>query len=191
MVEERDTLFTVAQIAAAFVGFSTIVVVFRSGRSQLQRLRLRGVAEIGIAVIVGAFLPVLLSGLGLAGSGLWRGSSLIFAPISLAGWLLWVRGVARAGYPPAFGKPPFAPDMAANVVSQTLLWWNVAVPTGAAPTRYVAALIALLLIAAMSFVAAAFGGSERDADRTGDAEAFDGSRPAEAVAEVERPMRGR
>lgn len=191
MVEERDTLFTVAQIAAAFVGFSTIVVVFRSGRSQLQRLRLRGVAEIGIAAIVGAFLPVLLSGFGLADAGLWRGSSLIFASISLAGWLLWVRAVARAGHTPAFGKAPFAPDIAANVVSQVLLWWNVVEPTGAAPTRYVAALMALLLIAAMSFVAAAFGGSEQDAvDRTGEPGAFDGSRPSEAVTEVRRPRGG-
>jgi len=40
------------------------------------------------------------------------------------------------------------------------LWWNVVQPSTAAPTRYVAALIAYLLIAAMSFVASAFGAEE-------------------------------
>lgn len=63
-------------------------------------------AEIGVAVILGAFVPILLFGLGLSASGLWRLSSLIFAPIALVGWLLWARTVARAGYTPAFGKPP-------------------------------------------------------------------------------------
>lgn len=50
--------------------------------------------------------------------------------------------------------------MALNVVGQILLWWNVAVPGDSAPARYVAVLILFLLIAAMSFISAAFGGSE-------------------------------
>lgn len=164
-MEEKDTLLAVAEIAAAFVGFSTIVVVFRSRRSELQRLRLRGVAEIGIAVLVGAFLPILAFGLGLGDRGPWRWSSLLFAAISLTGWLTWARSVSRAGHPPAFGKRPFAPDFLANITSQTLLWWNVVWPTQRAPARYVAALLALLLIAAMSFVTAAFG-SAAAAERT-------------------------
>jgi len=159
-MEQRDALLTLAEIAAAFVGFSTIVVVFRSNRSELQRLRLRGVAEIGVAVLVGAFLPLVAAGLGFTGSQVWRISSVIFAPIGLTGWILWARGVSRAGYPATFGKLPFAPDVVANVVGQVLLWWNVIAPTPAAPIRYVTALMAFLLIAAMSFVASAFGGTE-------------------------------
>jgi hypothetical protein len=171
-MHERDTLLTLAEIAAAFVGFSTIVVVFRSSRSELQRVRLRGVAEIGIAVIVGAFLPVLLSGAGLESAGLWRVSSLVLAPVTLIGWLLWARATKRAGHPPAFGKPPFAPDVLANLAGQLLLWWNVVSPSESAPIRYVTALIAFLLIAAMSFVASAFGTAAEESaalDRVEDA----------------------
>ncbi|MDX1393917.1 MAG: hypothetical protein R3195_05990 [Gemmatimonadota bacterium] len=156
-MEQHDTLLTLAEIAAAFVGFSTIVVVFRSSRSELQRLRLRGVAEIGIATLVGSFLPIIATGAGLEEPAVWRASSLVFAAVGLAGWILWARGVSSAGYRPTFGKPPLAPDVVANLVGQTLLWWNVVSPSGAAPTRYVAALMAFLLIAAMSFVASAFG----------------------------------
>ncbi len=161
-MEQQDVLLTLGEIAAAFVGFSTIVIVFKSSRSELQRLRLRGVAEIGIAALVGAFLPVLATGFGLSGPSVWRVSSLIFAPIGLIGWILWARTVARAGYRPAFGTSTLAPDILANVVGQVLLWWNVVSPSESAPTRYVAALMAFLLIAAMSFVAAAFGRTAED-----------------------------
>jgi hypothetical protein len=163
-MEQRDALLTLGEIAAAFVGFSTIVVVFRSGRSELQRLRLRGVAEIGIAVLVGAFLPLVADGLGSSGSQVWRISSAIFAPVALTGWILWARGVSRAGYRPTFGKLPLAPDVIANVVGQILLWWNVVAPTPAAAARYVMALIAFLMISAMSFVASAFGESVASED---------------------------
>ena len=158
-MEQRDLLLTLGEIAATFVGFSTIVVVFRSNRSELQRLRLRGVAEIGIAVLVGAFVPVLANGFGLTDSAVWRTSSLIFAPVALIGWLLWARTVARSGHRPAFGGGLFAPDVLANVLGQVLLWWNVFSPSAGAPTRYVMALLAFLLIAAMSFVTSAFGGA--------------------------------
>ena len=161
-MEQRDLLLTLGEIAAAFVGFSTIVVVFRSNRSELHRLRLRGVAEIGIAVLVGAFVPLFVNGFGLAGPGVWRISSLVFAPVALTGWIVWARTVSRAGYRPAFGDAPIAPDVVANVLGQILLWWNVITPSGAAPTRYVTAMLAFLLIAAMSFVASAFGGAAED-----------------------------
>jgi len=160
-MEQRDLLLTLGEIAAAFVGFSTIVVVFRSNRSELQRLRLRGVAEIGIAVLVGAFVPLLVNGYGLSGSAVWRTSSLILAPVALIGWILWARTVARAGHRPAFGGGLFAPDVVANVLGQILLWWNVISPSTGAPTRYVTALMAFLLIAAMSFVSSAFGNAEK------------------------------
>jgi hypothetical protein len=156
-MEHHDVLLTLGEIAAAFVGFSTIVVVFRSNRSELQRLRLRGVAEIGIAVLVGSFVPLFLIGFGLSGSGVWRVSSLVFAPIALTGWILWARKVSAAGYTPAFGRPPLAPDIIANVVGQILLWSNVVRPSDGASARYAMALMAFLLIAAMSFVASAFG----------------------------------
>ncbi len=159
-MEQHDALLTLSEIAAAFVGFSTIVVVFRSNRSELQRFRLRGVAEIGIAVLFGAFLPLMVAGLVSSDSQVWRISSVIFAPTALTGWIVWSRSVSRAGHPPTFGKLPFAPDVVANVVGQVLLWWNVMAPTPAAPTRYVTALMSFLIIAAMSFVASAFGGAE-------------------------------
>lgn len=155
-MDQRDALLTIGEIAAAFIGFSTIVVVFRSSRSELQRLRLRGVAEIGIAVLVGAFLPILASGLGLSGGAVWRVSSAVFAPVSLMGWMLWARTVAKSGHQPTFGRTTRAPDVWANLTGQILLWWNVIAPSAAAPTRYVAALMAFLLIAAMSFVSSAF-----------------------------------
>ena len=159
-MDQYDTLLTLAEIAAAFVGCSTIVVVFRSSRSELQRLRLRGVAEIGISTLVGALLPLIAAGVGLDEPAIWRASSLVFAAVGVVGWLLWARGVSRAGYRPTFGKPPLAPDFVANLVGQALLWWNVVSPSAAAPTRYVAAIMAFLLIAAMSFVASAFGPEE-------------------------------
>lgn len=47
---QQDTLLTMAESAATFVGFSTIVVVFRSSGSELQRLYLLDVAILGLLV---------------------------------------------------------------------------------------------------------------------------------------------
>jgi hypothetical protein len=56
----RDVLLTIAQVAAAFVGFSMVVAAIqsRSSHSGARFSAIRDVAEIGLYVIAGALLPI-------------------------------------------------------------------------------------------------------------------------------------
>ncbi len=86
-----DFLFVTAEIAAAFVGFASVVAILgqRVTRDDpsLDAFRLRGMIQTGLLVVLSALLPYLLHSAGFVGAALWRISS---ALVSVAGVALLI-----------------------------------------------------------------------------------------------------
>ena len=83
---DADFLFVIAEIAAAFAGFSTLVVVVSQGRGSAGTAsghRLVSMLRLSLLVILCSLIPYLPSRLGLAEASAWRLSSGFFA-------ILWV-----------------------------------------------------------------------------------------------------
>lgn len=160
----QDFLFTTAEVAAAFVGFSLVVSVFRpeSPSEAVRTGSLRDVAEIGLGAIAGSFAPYALRVFELPLETVWRLSSLMFA---LAGFVAFAFGFLR--FSRLGGAPPWrtAPALAAScgvlsIAGTLMLWWNVFVPDPLSGPRYVLALLLLLAMAGLIFVFAAFRRAE-------------------------------
>ena len=86
-----DFLFVTAEIAAAFVGFASVVAILGQRVTRdapsLDAFRLRGMVQIGLFVVLSALLPYLLHSAGFVGAALWRISS---ALVSVAGVALLI-----------------------------------------------------------------------------------------------------
>ena len=101
---EADFLFTVAEVAAAFVGFSTLVVVVQQRltgtRVALVTTRLMAMLRQSLMAILFCFVPFLPEYAGLSSAAAWRLSSALFCFV----WLIYYIGIllsARAqGYHP-------------------------------------------------------------------------------------------
>ena len=74
-----DFLFVTAEIAAAFVGFASVVAILgqRATRDDpsLDAARLRAMIQAGLLVVLSALLPYLFHSAGFVGPALWRVSS--------------------------------------------------------------------------------------------------------------------
>ncbi len=74
-----EFLFVTAEIAAAFVGFASVVAILgqRATRDDpsLDAFRLRAMIQIGLLVVLSALLPYLFHSAGFVGPALWRVSS--------------------------------------------------------------------------------------------------------------------
>lgn len=88
---ETDFLFTVAEVAATFAGFSTLVVVvqqqFSGGGSALVAARLISMLSQSLLAILFCLLPFLPEYAGLSTSASWRLSSGLFCLAWLAYYL--------------------------------------------------------------------------------------------------------
>ena len=158
MLENTDTLLSMAEIAAAFAGFAALVsVIRRTSETPFDAvhdlLRLRLVIASSVAGVAAALIPVGIDGYGLDPSLTWRLSALIF--------LFFDNGILTsffAAYRPVKGA--FTPDRLAvtvvgalEVVEQaSLLIVLFALPVGNAPALYVTALIANICQAGFIFV---------------------------------------
>lgn|SRR6185437_6341368 len=76
-----DYLYTIAALAMAFVGFTTIALVFRHDMkdSPITALHSHGYMELGFAAAAFAILAPLLATFGLSAPVIWRSTSLIIA----------------------------------------------------------------------------------------------------------------
>lgn len=158
MLENTDTLLSMAEIAAAFAGFAALVSVISRARDTPNEavhdlLRLRLVIASSVAGVAAALIPVGVDGYGLDPSITWRISALIF--------LLFDNGILASffsAYRPVQGT--FVPDrlavlvvMSLEVVEQgSLVAVVFGLPLGNAPALYVTALIANLCQAGFIFV---------------------------------------
>jgi hypothetical protein len=156
----QDFLLTTAEVAAAFVGFSLVVSVFKpSTASDAVRMgSLRDVAEIGLSAIAGSFAPYLLHAFDVPPASVWRLSSLLVVLGGAVAFTLGFRRFSRLG-----GAPPWktAPALSLSsgslaICTSVLLSWNVLVPGPLSGSRYILALLLLLAMAGLIFVFAAF-----------------------------------
>ena len=89
-MEQLDVtyLVAIATISITFVGFSSVVVVFRQTQgNRLDNLHIflvRFFIEMGLIVTGFSLLPVLLGVLGMPGAGLWRLASAAYAIAHIA-----------------------------------------------------------------------------------------------------------
>lgn len=157
----RDVLLTLAEVAAAFVGFSMIVAALRSqpGPAGARFHSVRDVAEIGIYVVAGSLLPLLIHAFELSSAQVWRYSSAVVLVVWLLGFAFAQIRFRRseAGFAmlrawPFWGVASILLTGCGNGV----LVWNVISPTGRAGPRYLLALVLLLMIAGGLFINATF-----------------------------------
>jgi len=83
-----DFLFVTAEVAAAFVGFASVVAILgqRVTRDDpsLDAFRLRAMLQIGLLVVLSALLPYLLHSAGFVDAALWRISSAVVSAAGVA-----------------------------------------------------------------------------------------------------------
>jgi hypothetical protein len=158
VLENTDTLLSMAEIAAAFAGFAALVSVIRRSSEQPAEaahdlLRLRLVISSSVAGVAAALIPVGLDGYGLDSALTWRLAALIF--------LIFDNGIIASfmnAYKPVKGT--FEPDRSAvllvsalEVVEQmSLVAVVLGLAFGNASALYVTALIANLCQAGFIFV---------------------------------------
>lgn len=163
MLENTDTLLSMAEIAAAFAGFAALVSVIRRASDQPAEavhdlLRLRLVISSSVAGVAAALIPIGLAGYGLDAGITWRLAAVIFLVFDSGIIFSFIRT-----YKPVRGT--FPPDRfavivvsALEVVEQTSLAAVIfGFAFGNAPALYVTALIANLC--QMGFVFVRFVGS--------------------------------
>lgn len=108
--EDRETLFTIAEVAVAFVGFASLVSVLgsRAGRDnpRIDATRLRIMLFTSLSAISLCFFPVLFFRLGLSPSSTWRLSGvalLMGVGVPSVRNLLDTRSNLEAGVTPGVG----------------------------------------------------------------------------------------
>ena len=156
-MQGSDVLLTIAELAVAFAGFSSIVVVFQhrdpAQWSPAISMRLRAMIEGSLGALYAALLPFALEGLGMQGVVLWRAASAgAFLALAIQGAVLFRR--ARALLPQGELKRGFTFGTAAvNLLVMALLLANSAGalgPPGYGP--YVVAVIWGLVVASLVFL---------------------------------------
>lgn len=153
---QEATLHTIAEISAAFVGFSLVGGILGSQTSPRYRfLSVRDVAELGLLGLIGSLAPSALHGFGASLDVTWRAASAIFSALWLGTAYIGISRYLRAGIT---GETPrflmVNPILAAS--GNLLLLWSVVFSGPGAGPRYVVALILLLAIAGFAFIAAVF-----------------------------------
>ena len=151
-------LALIAEVSAAFVGFSMVVGVLRPdearGKARIQSMR--AVAETALIAGGGALLALTLSALDLALEMVWRVASFMVAVAWAWAFAYAVRRFRAAGSPLVVDSLQTAVMSSVVVAAIGLLLWNVAAPSGSAGGRYAAALTLALVISAKRFVYAHF-----------------------------------
>lgn len=157
MLENTDTLLSMAEIAAAFAGFAALVSVLSRRGSRPSEihdlLRLRLVISSAVAGVAAALIPVGLAGYGIEEGLIWRLAAVMF--------LVFDNGIIISftrAYRPVQGT--FAPDsLAVSLVSVievleqvSLVIVVLGLSAVNAPALYVTALIANVCQAGFIFV---------------------------------------
>ncbi len=151
-----EFLFTVAEVSAAFVGFSLLVSVLRPAEDVARFLAMRDVAEISLIVVAGSLLPYVLFQFGVREELLWRASSGGLSLVWLMGLAFATRRLAASGSPMWREIRLKAIASLINLGGNALLWWSMLVGGALSGPRYVLALSLLLSMAGGLFIWAAF-----------------------------------
>ena len=153
-VEPADVLLTVAEVAAAFVGFASIVAIFqrRGAETSFDVFRFWILLEFGLASLFFALLPFVLHFLRLPEEGVWAISSAVM-PVFVLGHMLVVGDMRRRGVRAVVDSLTPALSVSGLVVQNAIALLGVA---NAVWLRdfgfYFAGLALVLLSAAVNFV---------------------------------------
>jgi hypothetical protein len=152
-----DLLTTIAEVSAAFVGFSLVVGVLRSrGPGSVERfLASRDVAEIGLIAVAAAFLPMALYAHGWGLEVCWRVASLGLSAAWLGSLGVAVRRRMREGVATP-GPALVGVLLTLGVVGNGLLLANTFAPGPGSGARYITALLVFLVLAGILFIIATF-----------------------------------
>jgi hypothetical protein len=165
-LDHNGLLVVIAEVAAAFVGFSMVVGLLRpsSAGAALRFYSIRDVAEISLIVVAGALLPLASQLFPVSEAATWRICSALLSIAWLVTFSFAVARFSRVGSLIIRDRNPIWGAVAVSLVScgNVLLWWNVVSPSGPAGGRYVAALLILLAIAGILFMSATFSGDPED-----------------------------
>jgi len=155
-VAHTDLLSLIAEVSAAFVGFSLVVGLLQPGQANAaSRLSsMQGVAELGLIAAGGAILVLLLNASGVAAEVSWRASSGALA----LGWAVILyfalRRALRAGGSLWEPQPLVGGALACSGI--LLLAWNAISPGTLSGPLYLVALTLALADSAFLFIQAAF-----------------------------------
>lgn len=149
---ESEPLTTIAEVAVAFAGFASVVVVFgdrsRRGIPLVYRISTRGMLLCSLTVVFAAFIPFLVTKFGPQGTALWAWSCRVFTVICLVLLAAAIRDGSRVGnsaplvYRVLGGSP---------ILLATAMVFAGSVGAGS-ETLFLLALLSLLFASAFQFV---------------------------------------
>lgn len=157
MIEEADVLLAIAEIAALFIGLSSIIFVLERQKTNKQRLVfLRSVAETGLAALFGSLMPLqMIRIIGDTALG-WRVSAGVAIVVWGISWFGGARSFRDSGVSASFGGKLYSPDNILNLSGLGLLAWAAIGLPPYAGTLYTIAMTLLLALTALTFIARAF-----------------------------------
>jgi len=154
---ESDFLSLIAELAAAFMGFSLVVGLLQPDdpAAGIKLAAMRGVAELALVAALAALLPLLLEEFELVSSTIWRSAGGIAGMSWLVAHLLAARRFSRFGGRMITSKSTLL--IAVVVTVGILLFFSASLLPGShAGAFYCAATACALVCSAFLFLAAAF-----------------------------------
>jgi hypothetical protein len=167
----NDTLSALAEVAAAFAGFSGVVAALGvnslSELSALHRFRFANLLVVSVGAALFAFLPVVLAQFPLSAGAVWISSSALLAVFSLA--LLIVRWRAGRRLGPILGGPLnlWMALCWIGALSAVASFQLVNLLQGSGPpggSLYVAGVFGLLLLSGLQFISLALPARAEDSN---------------------------
>ncbi len=156
-------LVLLAEVAAAFIGFSTVYFALRRRHVDRQRLMfLRDVALIGLTCLFGSLLPLFVLNFVSEPLTAWRLSAAVLALAWTSGWVSSATEYRRAGFSPSITGTLLSPDTVLNTSGLALLYAVAIAPGPRAGTVYAAAMALLLALSGGHYVAGVFAARDRD-----------------------------
>ena len=162
----ENLLIGLAEVAAAFVGFSLVIEVLRAEATDLpreaQRLySMRDVAEVGLIAAGAAFLPLVIHSFEAGHGTVWRlGSGILFVVAGASALFSFARHGAASprGLLGELRASPVRSGLiqSLNLGSFGLLLSNVVAPGATSGARYIAAVLGALAVAGIIFVTETF-----------------------------------
>lgn len=158
-MQHEDVLLTLGEIAVTLAALSGVagVLAARSGQTQLsvfKVLLLRNVALIGMVVAAFAILPLTFRGSAISNPSAFRLCSALAMCSWLGGEALFFRRGLAGLRSREISAGEFWLGFALNATAVTLFAWNAFVPNPTSPHRYVLALMCVLAVAGINFIAA-------------------------------------
>jgi hypothetical protein len=160
---DTSILILLAEVAAAFIGFSTVYFALRRRHVDRQRLMfLRDVAGIGLACLFGSLLPLFV--LKFVSEPLvgWRICAALLALVWTLGWVSTAIEYRRSGFSSSITGTLLSPDTLINIGGLALLYGAAIAPGPRAGTIYAAAMALLLALSGGHYVAGVFASGDGD-----------------------------